>query len=200
MAKVKQQDLDRALLESACGDSYMTCKVLLDLGANPNAISPVYRQNTPLHEAAEKGRIDICHLLMQRGAKINARNGRGYTPLYMAVINKHKDLALILVSLGADTICYAHPDKDSPNNSWPFVCDRLEFKGMTLHSAAIRLDDLKRMNELLVDPRERCDSQFLEELAKEAKKLKKPDMAAFIQAHRAKTQMNAIRETAPKGP
>lgn len=200
MAKVKQQDLDQALLESAAGDSYITCKILLDLGADPKAMSPAHWQNTPLHEAAEKGRIDICHLLMEYGAHINVRNGRGYTPLYMAVREKHKDLALILVSLGANTFAYAHKDESSLHNEWPLVCDRIDFRHMTPHSAAIRMGHVKRLSELFGDPNQRSDREFLMQLANEAKKLKKPDVLAFIQAYATKSQIDNIRATATASP
>ena len=45
----------------------------------PNVLS--IRKFTPLHEAAAKGKFDICKLLLKHGADPNKKNRDGHTPL-----------------------------------------------------------------------------------------------------------------------
>ncbi len=42
---------------------------------------------TPLHEAAQKGRTQICSLLLNHGADAAIRNQEGHTPLDVAVVS-----------------------------------------------------------------------------------------------------------------
>ena len=56
--------------------------MLLQHGADPNA-----RDNwnyTPLHEAAIKGKIDVCIVLLQHGADPTIRNTDGKTAIELA--------------------------------------------------------------------------------------------------------------------
>lgn len=58
---------------------------------------------TLLHRAAQCGQNEICNLLVQNGADINARTTFGwYTPFHFAISSGFKDTALLLVELGAD--------------------------------------------------------------------------------------------------
>ena len=45
---------------------------------------------TPLHYAAQKGHKEIIELLITNGADLNAKTGRGTTPLHLAAANAHK--------------------------------------------------------------------------------------------------------------
>ena len=53
----------------------------------------------PLSSATERGGKEIVALLLNRGAKVNAREQDGMTPLYWAA---NKDIAELLLSHGAD--------------------------------------------------------------------------------------------------
>lgn len=57
-------------------------RVLLEAGANPN-IKDNWNY-TPLHEAASKGKVDVCIALLQHGADPNIRNSENKTPLDLA--------------------------------------------------------------------------------------------------------------------
>lgn len=63
-------------------------ELLISRGAHANAVMMYNTAGyTPLHAAAEsdKSNPGIIHLLVKAGAKINARAGRGWTPLFYAV-------------------------------------------------------------------------------------------------------------------
>lgn len=56
--------------------------LLLDAGANPDAVGP--DGSTALHLAVEGGQIEIVRALAAAGAALGARNGDGLTPLALA--------------------------------------------------------------------------------------------------------------------
>lgn len=57
--------------------------VLLDLGADVH--SGEGGRGTPLHRAADRGNVESARLLLARGARADARNDRGQTPLVYAL-------------------------------------------------------------------------------------------------------------------
>lgn len=61
---------------------------------------------TPLHCAAAKGNLQIAVRLVDKGAKINARNHNGYTPLWLAASQGHYSVAhLLLQQPAVDVDC-----------------------------------------------------------------------------------------------
>ena len=52
--------------------------------------------DTPLHEAARKGRTKNVELLLEKGADINAKNAEGKTPLARAKEEGHEETAAVL--------------------------------------------------------------------------------------------------------
>ena len=63
-------------------------RLLLLFSANPNQMGEDY--DTPLHRAADNGRLEVVQLLVQNGANVNAQNLYGNTPLHL--ISKRKKL------------------------------------------------------------------------------------------------------------
>ena len=57
--------------------------------------------DTPLHEAAIRGHVNIAQLLLQHGANINARRMTGETPLFLAIIACKVEMKQLLISSGA---------------------------------------------------------------------------------------------------
>lgn len=76
-------------------------QLLLDHGASPNQPDK-FEQNTALHIAAAKNRKGAIVLLLKAGAKLEARNGRGETPLMLAVEATGDEAIPILLDAGAN--------------------------------------------------------------------------------------------------
>jgi len=57
---------------------------------------------TALHIAAARGYRDVVVLLLQSGAKVDARDSTGTTPLILSAISNRPDVTRILLSSGAD--------------------------------------------------------------------------------------------------
>ena len=57
---------------------------------------------TPLHYAARQGQTDAVRVLLERKANINVVTGDQTSPLMLAIINGHFDLAMSLLERGAD--------------------------------------------------------------------------------------------------
>ncbi|MEM1125425.1 MAG: ankyrin repeat domain-containing protein [Bacteroidota bacterium] len=76
-----------------------TATGLLDEGADPSAAD----LNTPLHVAVRHGHAEMVSLLLAHGADINARDGQGRTPAFLALRTNRPGLADTLLRLeGAD--------------------------------------------------------------------------------------------------
>ena len=52
---------------------------------------------TPLHTAASVGSIDMCRLLLEKGASINVKNSGGRTPIETAIAKAHDSVADFLI-------------------------------------------------------------------------------------------------------
>ena len=63
---------------------------------------------TCLMEAAFNGHLDVCRLLIDKGAHIEAKNRYGRTPLHYAAANGHLEIVRLLCDRGADI--EAHDD------------------------------------------------------------------------------------------
>jgi len=87
-------------LKSVEDDKIDAVKLFLKSGMSASARGVNGR--TPLHSAANFGRLEIAKLLIESGADVNAQNDTGATPLFLAVLTGHRDIAKLLVSRGAD--------------------------------------------------------------------------------------------------
>lgn len=77
-----------------------TCGQLLAQGADPNSYEPCV--DTPLHQAAVGGFVDIAQLLVNKGAALEAQRGTyGLTPLHGAAQSGHLPVVKLLLSKGA---------------------------------------------------------------------------------------------------
>ena len=116
-------DNQTALMWATAEGHYDVTETLLEAGANPNIQARINtlteRKNadfptggfTALHWAARDGNEPLINLLLENGADINAKNGDKASPMMLAVINDHLDIAADLLNKGADandgTLYYA---------------------------------------------------------------------------------------------
>lgn len=84
-------------------------RLLLDAGADPDAIVPVLSQQGPLHFAVTNGSADAIRLLLDAGADPNLADELGFTPLLYAVSGQEIgnpevaiEIARLLLAAGAD--------------------------------------------------------------------------------------------------
>ncbi|RKP20602.1 ankyrin, partial [Rozella allomycis CSF55] len=59
--------------------------------------------NTPLHNAAAVGSVELVAVLIHFGAKVNQANLDGKTPLHKAIENMHRKTLRVLIERGGDT-------------------------------------------------------------------------------------------------
>jgi ankyrin repeat protein len=86
----------------SCSDEIVT--VLLEYGANPNALSN--KKETPTHWAVSKSDLTKLGYLIQYRANLDIQDNKGKTPLHWAVHFNSLPTVTFLVEHGADrTIC-----------------------------------------------------------------------------------------------
>jgi ankyrin repeat protein len=90
-----------ALHEAAEQGCYDTLKLLLDKGANIEAIS--FRGITPLHRAAGQGGCEVTKLLLSYGANIDAETNGFGTALHLACQFGQLDTIRLLIARGINT-------------------------------------------------------------------------------------------------
>jgi uncharacterized protein len=92
--------------------------LLLKAGADPNAVSRVHEEITPLHQAALDSNSAVAERLIASGARPNTRAGyfwNGATPLHFAILvgNKRMVRALLAANAPLDIRC------DKNENAYP---------------------------------------------------------------------------------
>ena len=89
-----------ALHWSARAGAVETTQLLLDHGAEPNALNRSHR--TPVQLASELNRADVIRLLADAGADLNTQDKKGRTPLHRATYEGMVAAAEALLAAGAD--------------------------------------------------------------------------------------------------
>ncbi|XP_029976356.1 histone-lysine N-methyltransferase EHMT2 isoform X2 [Salarias fasciatus] len=107
-------------------------RVLLMLmeGIDPTYQPDSQNRRSALHAAAQRGLLEVCYMLVQAGAQVDAQDKDMRTPLLEAIINNHIEVARYLIQNGA---CVYHTEEDG-------------YTG--LHHAA-KLGNLETVNMLL---------------------------------------------------
>lgn len=89
------------LITAAMNDYVEVARVLLEAGANLEDTASS-SGNTALHQGSSAGRLRICRLFLDKGAKLDAMNFGMNTPLHLAAVNGHLSVVKLLVERGAD--------------------------------------------------------------------------------------------------
>jgi ankyrin repeat protein len=107
-------DSDPALVKTYASDGFTAlhlavffgrheaARLLLERGADVNAVARNEMRVMPLHSAVAGGHREICELLLQHGAEVNARQHEGWTPLHGAAEHGDDELVDMLLVSGAD--------------------------------------------------------------------------------------------------
>lgn len=75
---------------------------MIEQGADVNKPARNAMQVAPIHSAVARQNIELCRLLLEHGADVNARQARGVTPLHSAAHNGNAALVELLLAHGAD--------------------------------------------------------------------------------------------------
>ncbi len=79
-----------------------TARLLLERGAEVDAVARNEMRVTPLHSAAAARNIETARDLLERGADPNARQQGGFAPIHAAAQNADDELHELLIAHGAD--------------------------------------------------------------------------------------------------
>ena len=114
LAHAWTQDGFTGLHYAAFFDGPAAAKVLLEAGAEPNALARHSQLKVmPIHSAAASQQVETTRLLLEHGADVNARQEGGGTPLHSAAFHGDRALADLLLEHGAD------PDARSDDGKTP---------------------------------------------------------------------------------
>ena len=103
-------------------DARSLARVGPDYPGGPDVVRPPYRESlvgrtggmTALHYAVREGHLEAVAALLGGGADIDRQSADGTSPLLMATLNGHFDLALELIKNGADPNPAAFTDGATP--------------------------------------------------------------------------------------
>jgi adenosylhomocysteine nucleosidase len=77
-------------------------RILLQAGAEVNAVADNEMRVQPLHSASANRHLEVCRLLLAAGADVAARQAGGFTPLHAAAQNGDPELVELFLSARAD--------------------------------------------------------------------------------------------------
>ena len=77
-------------------------RILLEAGADVNAVADNDMHVQPLHSAAAGRHLEVCRLLLAAGAEVDARQAGGFTALHAAAQNGDPELVELFLSARAD--------------------------------------------------------------------------------------------------
>lgn len=122
---------DTPLMTAALGGNLEIARMLIDRGVPVN--QPGW---TALHYCAAAGKADMCQLLLDKDADIDARSPNGTTPLMMAVREGHFDVVKLLVWEVADV--NAENAEGATALKWAIRADREDMIGLLKRAGAKR--------------------------------------------------------------
>ncbi|KAK4336959.1 hypothetical protein RND71_043409 [Anisodus tanguticus] len=94
---ITEETHETALTLACCGGFLEVADFLIRAGADIELGA-----NTPLMESAQEGHLDLCKLLIENGANVNARSANGDSALMLASENDHYEVVKFLILNNAD--------------------------------------------------------------------------------------------------
>ena len=77
---------------------------LIQAGVSVNAVSQDEEKITALHTACQCSTGETVRTLIDNGASVNVKNGRGYMPIHTTACYGKAATVALLISRGADTV------------------------------------------------------------------------------------------------
>ncbi len=102
-------------------------KVLLELGANVNALS---EDGTVLTAACYKSNVELVKILLKQHADINVKNNAGTTPLMFAIMAENEEIVKLLLANKADINAMDNANKSVME--YARECDNLVIKQLII--------------------------------------------------------------------
>ncbi len=93
------RQIERDLLRAAKSGNTAEVQRLLDVG---DKVDETGEYGTALMYASQEGHPEICKLLIEKGADVNAQTKEGTTALMWASMAGSPDIAKLLIKAGAD--------------------------------------------------------------------------------------------------
>ena len=95
------------LLASVCKNDHENkrleiANILLNAGADPNFYTYIIGSEIPLIEATKYNNVEVCKLLLEKGAELNVRDSCGNTAIHEAAINGSIEVTKLLYNNGAE--------------------------------------------------------------------------------------------------
>ncbi|KAL3081258.1 hypothetical protein niasHS_012362 [Heterodera schachtii] len=129
-------------------------EIMLNNGQNPNEhvtfmCDEIKQTISPLHFAAQMGNLELCKLLVAKGAKVNQRSKdkRGIVPLHIACARGHLTIVKFFLERGGADIEVADSDGDTA-----LIYALLENKLDIVHYLIARGARADRTNKMGVSP------------------------------------------------
>jgi ankyrin repeat protein len=111
-AKVKFAPGLRTPLYDAAGAGHLAMvKLLVEHGSDPNA--PTRHGKTPFTAAVQNGNIELIKYFLTLGVDVNQQDEAGNAPLHYAILERHKDVAELLLEKGANARAPYHREKET---------------------------------------------------------------------------------------
>ncbi|KAK4221984.1 ankyrin repeat-containing domain protein [Podospora fimiseda] len=99
---------------AAHGGFVGTAKVLALHGADINIALATADKRRPIHQAAQKGHLEMVRFLLEKGALLDAPKHGGATALWLACQEGHTDIVRLLLEAGASPVATALESNRTP--------------------------------------------------------------------------------------